>query len=205
MKHFIQLLAVLLLLHSNGALGDGDTKAGKLKATPCTACHGQDGNSQNDLYPSIAGQHFSYLLKQLKAIQNNTRSAPLMAGQLDNMSERDLADLAAYYASQTPHIGGADAEEELLELGERIYRGGLIEKGVTACSACHSPHGNGNSFAQFPRLSGQLPAYIAKSLQDYRSQSRGQGSTHGLIMQQTAKALNDREIEALAQYIYGIH
>ena len=205
MKHFIQLLIVLLLVHSSSALANGDARTGKSKAAPCVACHGQDGNSQNGLYPSIAGQHFSYLLKQLKAIQNNTRPAPLMAGQLDDMSEQDLMDIAAFYASQTPHIGGANAEEELLQLGRRIYRGGLMDKGVTACIACHSPRGGGNSFAQFPRLSGQLPAYITKALQDYRNQSRGQGSTHGLIMQQTAKALNDREIEALAQYIYGIH
>lgn len=184
---------------------EGDAKSGQAKAATCVACHGQDGNSQNDLYPSIAGQHFSYLVRQLKDIQSGLRPAPLMIGQLANMSEQDLLDLAAFYSEQKSQLGGVEEGDDLLSLGEQIYRGGLIKRKIAACSACHSPHGEGNKLASFPKLSGQLPASTIQSLKDYRDEVRGEGNTYGLIMQQNAKLLSDREIKAVANYIYGLH
>ncbi len=209
MKKFLLLVSLFAFFLHGRVLGveaiEGDALAGQGKVGTCIACHGQDGNSQNDLYPSIAGQNFRYLLRELKAIQSGQRSAPLMTGQLDNLSEQDLADMAAFYAQQTPALGGADGDEALLVLGEQIYRGGLLERNIAACAACHSPRGEGNRLAGFPRLSGQLPAYTIKSLEDYRSRARGNESSFGLIMQQNAARLNDREIKALANYLYGLH
>lgn len=206
MRRSFQLVGLLLLCHSTLSFGaEGNAVAGKAKAEPCAACHGQTGVSENDLYPSIAGQGFNYLLDQLKALQDGTRDAPLMAGQLASMSNQDLLDIAAFYASQTAVLGGSDAtDSDLLTLGEQIYRGGVMSRGITACIACHSPRGNGNSLAGFPRLSGQLPAYTVQALKDYRNKARG-NSANGLMMQQTAEWLSDKEIEALANYIYGLH
>lgn len=208
MKYISVLTSLLLLTFGTPTFAAhvvGDPVAGKAKSAPCAACHGQNGHSQNNLYPSLAGQNYKYMLTQLQAIQSLARSAPLMAGQLTDMSEQDLLDIAAHYAAQVPRVGGSNAEDaDFLKLGERIYRGGIASRGVAPCIACHSPRGAGNSLAGFPRLSGQLPTYTTKALQNYREKTRGQ-TGNGFIMQDITTLLHDREIEALANYIYGLH
>lgn len=208
MKYISTLTSLLLLTFSTLAFAVnviGDAVAGKTKAAPCAACHGQNGHSQNNLYPSLAGQGHRYILTQLRALQSGERAAPLMAGQLTSMSEQDLLDIATYYAAQTPGVGGSNAEDaNFLKLGEKIYRGGIANRGVAPCIACHSPRGQGNSLAGFPRLSGQLPSYTTQALQAYREKTRGQ-TDNGFIMQDITTLLHDREIEALANYIYGLH
>lgn len=200
------LLLAMLLMASCWAGAEGNVYSGRSLSEPCVACHQTDGNSQNDLYPSIAGQHENYLLTHLKAIQSGDRSVPLMGGQLDNLTTQDLQDLAAYYASQTAALGGSDNNNQSeLMLGEAIYRGGIMDKGVAACIACHAPQGNGNVLAGYPRLSGQLPGYTIQALKAYRESMRGDGVANGFIMQQLANGLSDREIEAVANYIYGLH
>lgn len=128
-----------------------------------------------------------------------------MAGQLNAMSDQDLHDLASYYEAQKAAIGGADSSDaKRLALGQSLYRGGSISKGLSACIACHAPRGTGNSLAGFPRIAGQLPAYTIASLTAYREGKRGQ-TPLGFIMQQVATPLTDKEIEALAHYVYGLH
>jgi cytochrome c553 len=125
-----------------------------------------------------------------------------MAGQLDALSEQDLADIAAYYASQTRTPGSA--KEELVALGESIYRAGIRERGIAACSACHSPTGNGNAPAKFPSLGGQHADYIASSLRAWRSEERkNDGDTR--IMRDVAAHLTDKELDAVASYASGLH
>jgi len=185
-----------------GVGAQGSEAAGQSLSAPCAVCHGVDGNSVASLYPSIAGQHPGYLLAQLRAIRDGVREVPLMAGQLDAMSDGDLADLAAYYASRELQLPGAPDVD--LALGERIYRGGLPEKKVAACAACHSPRGTGNSAAGFPRLSGQLAEYTVVALKAYRDGQR-QGLATGALMPEVVANLGDREIQALANYIQGLH
>lgn len=198
------LAGLVLLCFGISAFGAGDPVTGKTKAATCVACHGQDGNSQSEIYPSIAGQNANYLLTQLQAIQSGDRPAPLMTGQLDGLSAQDLLDLAAYYANQNMAVGGADATDaDFLAMGEKIYRGGIASKGVAACLACHSPGGRGNSLAGFPKISGQFPSYIVQSLKEYSRKERGK-TAHGLMMQQIAALLNDQEMQAVANYIYGL-
>lgn len=200
------VLVCLLLTLSFWVSAEGNVYSGRSLSEPCAACHSTDGNSQNDLYPSIAGQHEIYLLTQLKAIQNGDRIVPLMSGQLDNFTPQDLQDLAAYYAAQTAALGGADnSDEDKLALGKAIYRGGLMSKGVAACIACHAPNGTGNVLAGYPSLSGQLPGYTIQALTNYREGTRGDGTDNGFIMQQVSNALSNEEIEAVANYIYGLH
>lgn len=182
---------------------DGDDMdRGRDLATPCVACHGADGNSAIPSYPSIAGQNARYLLQQMQLMRSGERPAPLMAGQLDAMSDRDLADLAAYYAAQTAQIGQAKADR--LALGKAIYRGGLLAKGVPACSACHAPDGSGNPLAGFPRLSGQQVDYVVDQLRAYREGLRTTDDAYSGMMRQTVANLTDGELAAVANYIHGL-
>ena len=180
----------------------GDAGAGEAKAESCAACHGAKGNSAVANFPKLAGQHAGYTAKQLADFkQGETRSDPIMAGQVASLSEQDMADLGAYYAKQSVSLGQAD--EELAVLGEKIYRGGNSERGVSACIACHGPTGAGNPAANFPLLSGQHTDYLVKALQDFRDGKRS-NDMNGM-MRDIASNMSDREIKAVASYISGLH
>ena len=187
----------------DSGLERGDPAAGKALSTPCAACHGADGNSVASLYPSLAGQSAKYLLRQLQMIKDGSRAAPLMTGQLNNMSHTDLENLAAYFATQTPRVG--QAAEEKLELGERIYRAGILDKGVAACTACHSPRGGGNTLAGFPLLRGQQVDYLTDQLRKFREGERATDEVFGGMMRGVAAHLTDGEIAAVANYIHGLN
>lgn len=183
----------------------GDAGAGESLATPCQACHGAGGISVMPEWPSLAGQNYKYLLRQLRMIKTNERMVPTMAGQLDAIDDDGLKDLAAYFAAQPAPLLEADDEPTALELGARIYRAGLPRKGVAACSACHSAKGGGNEAAGFPALSGQHAAYTVLQLKAYRDGDRATDETFGGMMRGVAANLNDREIEAIANYVSGLH
>jgi cytochrome c553 len=200
-KKTIALMFVACVFAGNASAA-GDAQAGQAKTAVCAACHGADGNSLAPTFPKLAGQHAQYLLKQLKDIKSGARPVPTMVGQLDAMSEQDLQDIAAYYAAQ-PSTPGA-AKEELVALGESIYRAGISDKGVAACTACHSPTGAGNGPAKFPSLSGQHADYIAASLRAFRNEDRtNDGDSR--IMRDVASRLSDKELEAVSSYASGLH
>lgn len=211
--HYMGSLPVLLLTLAVAACAlapsvhaAGDPDAGKAQAAPCAACHGQDGASPiAPTYPVLAGQNEKYLLRQLEMIQSGERQVQLMAGQLTGKSEQDLADLAAYYASLPDKVVATDADEETLDLAEGIYRGGIIEKGVAACSSCHAPSGNGNGPAGFPDVGGQPNDYVVAQLTAYREGQRATDEAYGGMMRGVASRLTDTEIEALAAYLRGLH
>ncbi len=205
MKISIQLLTVLFLLNSHSLFAAGDAESGKAKSTPCAACHGADGNSANPAWPKLAGQGAPYIVEQLKLFKEGTRSDPLMSPQAAGLSDQDMLDLAEFYAAQTSTPGAADAE--LVELGEAIYRGGIIDKDVTACAACHGPSGAGNVPAKFPKLSAQHADYTKLRLEAYRAIDPTMEKTYpaASIMVSVTERLTDHEIEALAQYIQGLH
>ena len=180
-----------------------DAEAGRALAAPCVACHGEDGNSLVPSYPSVAGQNVRYLVRQMTMIRDGTRPAPLMVGQMDGYSDADIADIAAFYASQTAAVG--QAEPENIALGEAIYRGGLLHKQVAACTACHAPDGSGNALAGFPRVSGQQVDYVIDQLRAYREGERTTDEDYYGMMRQTAVNLTDGEIRAVANYLFGLH
>ena len=197
---FLSAAAALALL-ANSAYAAGDAAEGKNKSAPCAACHGADGNSVNPVWPSIAGQHTSYLENALQAFKEGTRSDVLMTAQANMLSAEDIADLAAYFASQKAIKRTADPA--LADTGERLYRGGNKESNLTACIGCHGPAGRGNAPAGYPSLSGQHAAYTAKQLQDYQSGTR-QSDGDAQIMRNIAARLTQDEINALAAYIQGL-
>ncbi|AJE98008.1 c-type cytochrome [Pandoraea apista] len=169
----------------------------------CAACHAADGNSTGAAYPKLAGQHAEYLDKQLldfKAQPGKTpaRNNPIMAGMVAALSEQDMRNVSAYFASQTAKPGVA-RNKDTVPLGEKIYRGGLADKGVPACASCHGPTGAGMP-SQYPRLSGQWADYTAAQLVAFRDETRKNNAP----MHTVASRLSDKEIKAVADYIAGL-
>ncbi|MFT7243190.1 MAG: cytochrome c553 [Candidatus Azotimanducaceae bacterium] len=199
---FRVVIGMVLTALSLSAYADGNPVRGKELTTTCIACHAEDGNSPAGAFPSIAGQQPKYLLKQLRDIKSGARPAALMTGILTNMSDQDLIDLSAYYASQVSK--GGSAKPELAELGETIYLAGIKRKGIAACTACHLPDGSGNNAASFPSLGGQWPEYTVAQLKAFRSGVRANDGD-GKMMRTIAMDLSDAEIEAVASYLYGLN
>jgi cytochrome c553 len=127
------------------AFAAGDAAAGQAKSAICAACHGADGNSVVPNWPKLAGQHEPYLVRQVALIKSGARTVPEMAGIVPGLTDQDIADLAAWFASRQG--AGGVADETKLALGERIFRAGNAESGVPACMACHGPAGEGNPLA----------------------------------------------------------
>ncbi len=160
-----------------------------------------DGNSQNPEWPSIAGQHESYLIKSLKSFKSGERQNVLMSGMAMPLTDEDMADLAAYYSSQKR--AGNVADPAIVATGERLYRGGNKDTGVSACLACHGPSGQGNPAAGWPAIAGQHATYSAAQLVAYRGKQRAtDGDTQ--MMRNIAATLTDDEIKAVASYIQGL-
>ena len=201
MKHCLTT-ALLCVAASFNALAAGDPVAGKAKAAVCTSCHGPDGNSVNPEWPKLAGQHAGYTAKQIHDLKAGvTRSDALMAPMIAGLSDRDIEDIAAYYAVQSST--GGYASEALHAPGERIYRGGNARAGVPACIACHGPRGGGNGPAGFPRLAGQHAVYTAKQLEDWRTGARSNDPNE--MMADAVRYLTPEEMKAVSEYIAGLH
>jgi len=194
------ILFILLSLVSSVALAVGNPQAGQQKAAPCAACHGAEGNSLIGTYPKLAGQYSEYIeraLKQYRQGANGPRNNPIMAMQAQNLTDQDIEDLAAYFASQKPTYGSADPK--LVELGEKIYRGGGFKTGVPACAACHGPAGQGNVLANFPKVAGQQAQYIIEQMAVFKQKARP-----GEMMWDIAQNISDEELKAVASYINGL-
>lgn len=179
----------------------GDPKAGEAKAgTICLACHGPQGNSIVPLWPKLAGQHPTYIYKQLMDFKAGNRENAQMSPMAMPLTEQEVLDLAAYYASQVQTPGAADPA--LAELGQKIYRAGNPQSGVPACSGCHGPAGMGVALAKFPRISGQHADYTKQTLTHFREGSRA-NDPNGM-MRGVAARMTDTEIAAVSQYIQGL-
>ncbi|MEX2332867.1 MAG: c-type cytochrome [Pseudohongiella sp.] len=203
MKRLVFSLATILMaVTSLTAYAQGDAAAGEGKVAVCAACHGADGNSDLGSNPKLAGQGERYTLKQLRDIKSGAREVPLMTGLLDNMDDQDLMDIAAFYAEQEITLEGADPD--LVPLGQQIYRAGITDLGVAACSACHAPTGNGMAQAGFPSLGGQHAEYIETQMKAFRSGERDNDGDSA-PMRIIAERLTDAEIEALASYVSGLN
>lgn len=198
-KLLMTLIATLAF--SGAAQAQGDIEAGKTKAIACTACHGADGNSPTDLYPKLAGQHASYLEKQLQQFKSGERENPIMLGMSATLSEQDMEDLAAYYSAQTTTPETVAAE--IAEAGQKLYMGGSLQRNIPGCSACHGPRGNGLELAKFPKISSQHPAYLKAQLENFRSNAR-HNDQNGMMSDISGK-LTDADIELLSHYISALH
>jgi cytochrome c553 len=184
------------------SLVDGSAEAGKARALTCMACHGAEGNSVSPMWPNLAGQGAPYVLAQLKAFKDGSRSDPLMSSQAMMLSDEDMANLAVYFES-LPAAAQSVADERLISRGEALYRGGNKKEEAAACLACHGPTGRGNPAAKYPALKGQHAAYTAKQLNDYANAVRTtDGKTR--IMQDIAANLDKEDVAALSSYVQGL-
>lgn len=193
-------LSVSLLLPLSAAQA-GDPQRGSELSQSCAACHQADGNSTNPEWPKLAGQHPKYTVKQLQDFQaGETRSDSLMAGEVADLDEQDMRDLAAYFAEQSGTTETAD--EDVVQRGERIYRGGIPSQNVAACIACHGPNGQGNPEAMFPKVAGQHATYSANQLRKFRDGDRANDA--GRMMRNLVQRMSDEDIEAVSQYMAGL-
>lgn len=198
-----RLCMFFCLLVSVSAMSAPDLESGKAKATQvCGACHGEDGNGTNPLWPKLAEQHVDYLVKQMEAFKaGKTRYDASMAGMVAPLTSQEMSDIAYFYSQQKRTIGLA--HPDTVKRGEQLYRGGDQAKHIAACIACHGPDGRGNAQAGFPSLSGQHATYVVKQLLDYQSGQR-KTDLNG-IMQDIASKMDKHDMEAVANYISGLH
>lgn len=209
MKNLLMVGALLVAAVGTQAadMVKGDPAAGEQKAVTCSACHGADGNSMVPMFPKLAGLGEKYLLQQMQHIRSGLRPVAQMAGQVDNLSDQDLADIAAFYSAKPRSTEKADPA--VLALGEKVYRAGVADRNVAACIACHGAKGNGNAPAGFPALSGQHADYVSAQLKAYRKgyeDPTGRVTDGDIkIMRSNAFGLSDMEIEAVAAYVSGLN
>lgn len=185
---------------AEAAAAKPDLARGQEVATQvCVACHTFDGSRGAPANPILQGQIPEYLLKQLRDFKSGKRENAIMTGMVAALSEADMKNVAAFYASKEAKPGFA-RHRETVALGERIYRGGIADRKIAACAGCHSPNGAGIP-VQYPRVAGQHGEYAESQLNAFRSGLRA----NSLQMTGVAAKLNDREIKALADYMAGLH
>lgn len=198
------LVAILSSAGSAYAQPEADPVAGQQKVQTCAACHGPAGISPVEAFPHLAGQQMSYLAKQIKDIRDGERIVPQMMGMVDGFSDQDAWDVAAYYAEQQANLGHAKADDvALLARGEELYRAGDSRLGVPACSACHTPTGAGIGSAVYPAIAGQYPAYTIVTLRAFASGDRTNDPNDS--MHDIATKLSDDDMQAVANYLFGLH
>jgi cytochrome c553 len=179
--------------------GSGDPVAGREKSQLCQGCHGEEGISIEGLIPKLAGQYGKYISKELRNYQAGTRSHQIMNAMAATISDDDLADIAAYFASR-PKMKGAGSNSEL---GKKLFLRGDIARTMVACINCHGVNGKGltPNTSMFPVIGGQQKDYIRRQLVNFRKGDRT-NSPNG-IMNKITQKLTDEELEALADYVSG--
>lgn len=190
----------------------------KIAEAICSACHGINGVSIAPAQPNLGGQNIKYLYKQLVDFKTGARANGIMKSQLQGLTQSDLANVAAYYASQAP-FGPGYGNPETTQEATRLYLGGDKTRGVIPCAGCHGPKAGGNEWAGFPKLGGQHATYIATQLKLFRAagrddeelmadQTRHNDSAKKEekgMMQTVASKLSDKDIRILSEYISALH
>ena len=226
-------VSFVLLNMSNVAQAAGDVNAGQAKSASCASCHGTNGNSMVSMFPKLAAQNEGYLVKQLQAFKNGTRSDATMGALAAGLSDQDMQDIAAYYSSQTvtanpaPQVNPDDLDDidddneltahektlakkalqekqdTLMALGSDVYRNGDLDNEISACIACHGPNGEGNEPASFPALKGQHADYLLKTLTDFKTDARSNNPDN--MMHMIAKKMSEEEIKAMSYYVSAMN
>ncbi len=200
-KTLVLVFASLAMIGSAVSYAEGDPEKGKDLAATCVACHGSEGVSTNPEWPNLAGQGAGYLAKQLYEFRTEKRVNAVMNGMAKAIaSDEDVEHIAAYYASLPAATGTAD--EDMVEEGTLLYKGGKTSTKIPACASCHGPTGSGVESAKFPKLAGQHSQYIASQLKAFRSGERANDPNQ--MMRDAAKRMSDSDIEKVAGYIAGL-
>ena len=209
MRHLIAVLvSTTALLTTPLALAGGDAANGKNIALQkgCAGCHGVDGNSPAATWPKIAGQGEKYLVKQLKAFRDNDvnksgRANAVMYGFSKDLTDQEINDISAYFASQKLKFGEADASS--VDHGLQLYRGGDKTRGIPSCMGCHGPTGAGNPASGYPRLAGQWANYTESQLNQFKLEERRNDENR--MMRDIASKMYPEDIKAVSDVIQGLH
>ena len=164
----------------------------------CVSCHGAAGNSTIVQNPRLAAQHEAYTYKQLTNFKTPERNNPIMTPIAKALTDEEMHNIAAWLDKQAPKPGAAK-NKATIDLGKKIYRGGIAEKNVPACASCHGANGSGIP-AQFARLAGQHQEYTGAQLAAFRAGKRNNSAQMTTI----AKRLSDDEMAAVSDYIAGM-
>lgn len=171
----------------------------------CASCHGAAGDSTIEANPKLAGQHAAYIQRQLIDFRKvEGQDAPARVSSVMNpmaapLTDQDIADISLYIAQQKLGTPATAGQEDLVDLGRSIWRGGIADKKVPACAACHGAAGAGIP-GQYPSLSGQFSSYIQAQLELFRSGERMNNEP----MHDIALRLTDAEIRAVSDYAAGL-
>ena len=175
-----------------GAASAADPEAGRQKAGVCTACHGEDGNSINPAWPSLAAQPAQFISTSLFMFREGDRKDPLMTPMAAKLSNTDLSDLAAYFAAQKAAPPVHKTSQENAAAGP-----GLAKK--FNCTQCHGPRLLGQQ--HIPRLAGQQLDYLRTQLRGFKANTRADIDGN---MSSAAQPLSEKDIDVLADYIAGL-
>ena len=184
-------MAVLLAMAFASRVEAADIAAGKAKAIEvCAACHGENGISTTENIPSLAGQQDQFIQWQLVFFRAGTRKNEQMQPIVEQLTNEDIRNLGAYFASLTPPTGVKDDNPDLSAKGKQAAMG-------RRCASCHTDTFAGTKAVA--RLAGQREEYLVKALHDYKSGERAGGGM--AVMADVAYPLSDEEITALAHYL----
>jgi cytochrome c553 len=191
MRSWLVLFALSGLTLSGLPVRAADIAAGKEKAEICAGCHGDNGISQTENVPSLAGQSDQFIQWQLVYFRAGTRKNAQMQPIIDGINNEDIRNLGAYFASLTPpKASQPDDDPDLSKKGAQAAAG-------RRCASCHTDNFAGTKAAA--RLAGQREEYLVKALHDYKSGMRSGGAQ--AAMAEVAYPLHEEEITALAHYL----
>jgi cytochrome c553 len=192
----------VLLFSSCASFALENNPSGQEKSSVCAACHGATGQSSNSLWPHLAGQHATYIIKQLRDFKaGESRHAAIMTPFVASLNKQDMTDLALFYSKQ-PLVTPKKKNHQNLR-GEQLYRRGDAEKQITACIACHGPTGLGNEEAGFPALAGQQKDYTIQQLKAFKKGTRQNDSYQ--IMRTISARMSHKDMAAVADYLSTLH
>ncbi|MGA7749313.1 MAG: c-type cytochrome [Gallionella sp.] len=179
--------------------GPGNPVAGKDKSLLCQGCHGEVGMSVEGLAPNLAGQYGKYIVKQVHNFQSGTRTHQIMSAVAATVSDDDLADIAAYFASRKKMKGNGSDNK----IGKELFLHGDMSRMMVACVNCHGANGKGKTPGNpvFPVIGGQNIDYLRGQLINFRDGDRG--NSPGGVMNIITQKLTDDELNALADYVSG--
>ncbi|MCW5635458.1 MAG: cytochrome c4 [Rubrivivax sp.] len=177
---------------------DGGARAQEIVSGKCFLCHGADGESSSPLFPRLAGQHASYIARQLADYKSGRRKSSTMQPMVDDLTAADFAALGAYFAAKPAHVHAVE-DSELAAMGRFVFNRGNPYSGVAACASCHGTAGHGTE--TLPRLAGQHAQYIENQLKQFNRRER---TNDNAVMHTIAAKLTELETKAVAAYVSGL-
>ena len=204
-KHTRTALGLILAMlwqapQAADSTGQADDAAQKLAAQVCSSCHGPGGNSTSPTFPKLAAQQQPYVVAQIKAFRNKTRTEQeahdYMMGMATLIDDATAEALGRFFARQPPAVGVA-GDAVLVAEGKKLFEQGVPERGIAACATCHGPAAHGNGI--FPRLAGQHEEYVLRQLTAIQSRLRESPVMHGII-----KDLTSDEMRAVAAFLQSL-